>query len=208
MIDGIVSENDPKLVLEEDDFSPDVDSTMLIRERTRGSKLEATFKKKTAQPIGESDHTVTILPSRGSPVVLSQRDIAIERKEANNPGPSKRQEVSEDEISSSEEGRPKQVNLPNSQEMPNESELPIEEEVLEGSETSGEVHMPKRKTTRLETVSTEEEEMKEDTKYPEEKEKGESPRKGGKTRSGRTVKKPKWLGHNVMVSAIKKAEAK
>ena len=163
MIDGIVSENDPKLVLEEDDFSPDVDSTVLIRERTRGSKLEGTFKKKTAQPIGELDHTVTILPSRGSPVVLSQRDIAIERKEANNPGPSKRQEVSEDEISSSEEGRPKQVNLPNSQEMPNEAELPIEEEVLEGSETSSEVHMPKRKTTRLETVSTEEEEMKEDT---------------------------------------------
>ena len=195
-------------MLEEDDFSPDVDSTVLIRERTRGSKLEGTFKKKTAQPIGELDHTVTILPSRGSPVVLSQRDIAIERKEANNPGPSKRQEVSEDEISSSEEGRPKQVNLPNSQEMPNEAELPIEEEVLEGPETSSEVHMPKRKTTRLETVSTEEEEMKEDTKYPEEKEKEESPRKGGKTRLGRTVKKPKWLGHNVMVSAIKKAEAK
>ena len=85
--------------------------------------------------------------------------------------------------------------------MPNEAELPIEEEVLEGSETSSEVHMPKRKTTRLETVSTEEEEMKEDTKYPEEKEKEESPRKGGKTRSGITVKKPKWLGHNVMVSA-------
>ena len=208
MINGIVSENDPKIVLEEDDFSPDVDSTVLIRERTRGSKLEGTFKKKTAQPIGESDHTVTILPSRGSPVVLSQRDKAIERKEANNPGPSKRQEVSEDEISSSEEERPKQVNLPNSQEMLNEAELPIEEEVLEGSETSSEVHMPKRKTTRLETVSTEEEEMKEDTKNPEEKEKQESPRKGGKTRSVRTVKKPKWLGHNVMVSAIKKAEAK
>ena len=50
--------------------------------------------------------------------------------------------------------------------------------------------------------------MKEDTKNPEEKEKQESPRKGGKTRSCRTVKKPKWLGHNVMVSAIKKAEAK
>ena len=203
MINRILSENDPKLVLEEDDFSPDVDSTVLIRERTRGSKLEETFKKKTAQPIRESDHTVTILPSRGSPVVLSQRDIAIERKEANNPGPSKRQGVSEDENSSSEEERPKQANLPNSQ-MLNEAELPIEEEVLEGSETSSEVHMPKRKTTRLETVSTEEEEMKEDT----EKEKEESPRKAGKTRSGRTVKKPKWLGHNVMVSAIKKAEAK
>ena len=32
MINGIVSENDPKIVLEEDDFSPDVDSTVLIRE--------------------------------------------------------------------------------------------------------------------------------------------------------------------------------
>ena len=71
-------------MLEEDDFSPDVDSTVLISERTRGSKLEGTFKKKTAQLIGESSHTVTILPSRGSPVVISQRDIAIERKEAEN----------------------------------------------------------------------------------------------------------------------------
>ena len=68
--------------------------------------------------------------------------------------------------------------------------------------------MPKRKTTRLETGSTEEEEMKEDTKNPEKKETEESPRKGGKTRSDRTVKKPKWLGNNVMVSATKKAEAK
>ena len=92
--------------------------------------------------------------------------------------------------------------------MPNEAKLPIGEEVPAESETSSEVHMPKRKTTRLETVSTEEEEMKGDTKNPEEKEKEKSPRKGGKTRSGRTVKKPKWLGHNVMVSAIKKTEAK
>ena len=92
--------------------------------------------------------------------------------------------------------------------MPNEANMPIEVEVPEGSETSSEVYMPKRKTTRLETVSTEEEEMKKDMKNPEEKEKEESPRKGGKTRLGRTVKKPKWLGHNVMVSAIKKAEAK
>ena len=65
-INGNVSESDPKLVLEEDDFSPDVNSTVLIRERTRGSKLEGTFKKKTAQLIGKSSHTVTILPSRGS----------------------------------------------------------------------------------------------------------------------------------------------
>ena len=129
MLNRIVSENDPKLVLEEGDFSPDVDSTVLIRERTRGSELQGTFKKKTAQPIGESDHTVTILPSRGCPVVISKRDIAIERKEAENPGPSKRQEVSEDEISSSEEERSKQVNSPNDVEVP------------EGSKTSSEVHM-------------------------------------------------------------------
>ena len=50
--------------------------------------------------------------------------------------------------------------------------------------------------------------MKEDTINPEEKEKDESPRKGGKTRSGRTVKKPKWFGQNVMVLAIEKAEPK
>ena len=40
MINGLVPENDPLLELEEDDFSPDVDSTVLIRERTRGSKLD------------------------------------------------------------------------------------------------------------------------------------------------------------------------
>ena len=45
MVNDFISERDPNLQIEEEDFIPDVDSTVLIRERTRGSKLEGTFAK-------------------------------------------------------------------------------------------------------------------------------------------------------------------
>ena len=64
MINGLVSENDPALQLEEDDFSPDVISTVLIRERTCGTKFDGTFKKKKCKVVGESSHTITMVPNR------------------------------------------------------------------------------------------------------------------------------------------------
>ena len=77
-----ISDRDPNLQIEEEEFSPDVDSTVLIRERTRGSKLQGTFAKKKAGIVPESKHTIntiTILLDKGKPVILSKRDVALNR---------------------------------------------------------------------------------------------------------------------------------
>ena len=72
--------------------------------------------------------------------------------------------------------------------------------------------MPKRKSVRLESSSTDAQEETEETanqpETAEREEKEQSSRRRGKTRFGRTVKKPKLLGHNVMVSAIQKTKGK
>ena len=41
-----VSEQDPKFSFEESDCKEEVDSTILVRERARGSNLESAFQKK------------------------------------------------------------------------------------------------------------------------------------------------------------------
>ena len=58
---------------------PDVDSTVLILEITRRSKLEGTFAKRKAQKVSESKITTTKLPEKGHPVILSRRDVALKR---------------------------------------------------------------------------------------------------------------------------------
>ena len=78
-VNDFISERDPDLQIEEEDFSPDVDSTVLIRERTRGSKLEGTFAKRKAKIVSESKHTIIILPNKGKTVTLSKRDVAIKK---------------------------------------------------------------------------------------------------------------------------------
>ena len=61
--------------LSKEDFSSS-DSTVLIRERTRGSKLEPLFKKKQGQILKATPHTVSFLPAgRNQPIILSKRDI-------------------------------------------------------------------------------------------------------------------------------------
>ena len=49
MVIEFISDRDPNHKIEEEDFSPDADSTVLIHEWTRGSKLEGTFATKKAR---------------------------------------------------------------------------------------------------------------------------------------------------------------
>ena len=59
------------------DFHGDTDSTILVRERTKGSKLESTFARKTGKVLRETDHTIAILPENTKrPKIFSKRDIA------------------------------------------------------------------------------------------------------------------------------------
>ena len=78
----VISEQDPNLEFEQSDFQDDLDSTVLVRERARGSKLQGTFDKRAGRKIKQTAHTVTMLPkSSGRPKTYSKRDIAIATKE-------------------------------------------------------------------------------------------------------------------------------
>ena len=50
-------------------------------ERTRGSKLEGTFRKTNAKIVDETRHTITILPESGKKVIVSKKDVAIRRND-------------------------------------------------------------------------------------------------------------------------------
>ena len=69
-----VLESDPNLEIEQLDFQEDLDSTVLARERARGSKLESLFDRKAAEVINESAHTITALPENSTkPKIYSKR---------------------------------------------------------------------------------------------------------------------------------------
>ena len=57
-----ISEQDPDLQFDNSDFQDELDSTVLVRERVRGTKLQGAFDKKTGRKIKESAHTITLLP--------------------------------------------------------------------------------------------------------------------------------------------------
>ena len=60
-----ISEDNPifKLKLEMNEFPQDVDSTILTRERARGSKLEPAFSRQWGRILSESQQTLSLLPA-------------------------------------------------------------------------------------------------------------------------------------------------
>ena len=46
-------------------FEEEIDSAIMVRERTRGSKLEGQFRKKAGKAIKETAHTITFLTKGG-----------------------------------------------------------------------------------------------------------------------------------------------
>ena len=73
--------NDSTFELEMSDFRLDQDSELLIRERTRCSKLENACKKKKGKIVAETQHTIT-MKERGEslPTLYSKREVAASRK--------------------------------------------------------------------------------------------------------------------------------
>ena len=77
-----ISEQDPNLDFSPSDFQDDLDSSILVRERARGSKLQGTFKKKSGKVVSESAHTLTMIPEKtNTPKVYSKRDVAAATEE-------------------------------------------------------------------------------------------------------------------------------
>ena len=71
-------ENDNTLQLSPEYFPKDDDSTILMRNKTRNTKLEGQFAKKKGQ-ISESEHTITMATPKGRQVI-SKRDVAKLKK--------------------------------------------------------------------------------------------------------------------------------
>ena len=60
-----------------DAFPKEEDSTIFVRNRTRGTKLDGTFDRKRGRIVGESSHTVTMQhPNESQPKVYAKRDVA------------------------------------------------------------------------------------------------------------------------------------
>ena len=72
-----ISEQDLDLQFDNSDFQDELDSTVLVRERARGTKLQGAFDKKTGRKIKESAHTITLLPEGSKkPKTYAKRDLA------------------------------------------------------------------------------------------------------------------------------------
>ena len=72
-----ISEQESKVNFSTSDFEEEIDSTILVRERTRGSKLEPTFTKKRGRILEETDLTISFLPQgKKRATKLAKRDVA------------------------------------------------------------------------------------------------------------------------------------
>ena len=68
-----VLEQDPKVSFEKFDFEKEVDSTILVRERARGSKLESAFQKRRI--LDETELTLTFLPEGKKKATSGRKEI-------------------------------------------------------------------------------------------------------------------------------------
>ena len=88
-----VSKTEPKVTFSPSDFEEEIDSTILVRERTKGSKLEGQYKRKVRKVIKETEHTITFLPKKSmKEVILSKRDVAKDTAEKEKAGTSRERE--------------------------------------------------------------------------------------------------------------------
>ena len=81
MVNEIISDRDPALQVEEEDFSPDVDSTPRFQsvKGPEGLNWKEPSPKRSPGWFSESGQTVTILPDKGKPLMLSKRDVEVKR---------------------------------------------------------------------------------------------------------------------------------
>ena len=66
---NICLENDNTLKLSPDEFPKVDDPTIFLRDRTKNTKLEGKFKKKSGTIVAESGHTVTMETKTGRQVI-------------------------------------------------------------------------------------------------------------------------------------------
>ena len=169
-----VSETESKVTFSPSDFEEEIDSTILVRERTKGSKLEGQYKRKAGKVIKETEHTITFLPKKSKKeMILSKRDVAKDTAEKEKAGTSRVRE---------------------SPEWPTEEETSDDETYIRPeSEDDEETTI----TSNTENVTTEEEDnaakIKEKEETPAEKKEAEEKKKAEpeKTSNPKKVDKPR-----------------
>ena len=217
LIEKCILEKDPAIEIEPEDFSEEGDSTIFVRERVRGSKLESAFKKVRGQIVRQSENTVTVVPNTNNKeVIYSKRDVASSSK------------------TNSKDKKPKQKKIekgtktPKMSEMPNKTEkAQLKRKLIESDSESEDIGQPPNPELYIAPIparkQTDEEspkqiEIKEDVDCSEnledqntaieEKEETQKVPVSGTVKwekarsSSRVSKKPDRWGHNIMVTKI------
>ena len=138
----------PEFELSGNDFESGQDSTIMVRERSRGSKLEGAFKKRKGIWLENSNHTITFLPAgRTQSTIISKRDVGQTRDDQ--PCCSKWL-LQRDKVKEGEERTEQQqadVNkTPNENELPDVSETPPENETPQQSSSDDQNKLTNQKT--------------------------------------------------------------
>ena len=95
-----ILESSEELKLSPSDFELGQDSTIFVRERVRGTKLENAYKKRKGTILDQSQHTITFLPAgKTQETIISKRDIA----KTNNVTEQQQYETADEQPCSSEE---------------------------------------------------------------------------------------------------------
>ena len=76
MIGKCILERDLLIEIEPEDFTGEADSTVLVRERARGTKLEGASIKMRGNIVKQTKNTLTNLPRSGESTVISKKDVA------------------------------------------------------------------------------------------------------------------------------------
>ena len=126
----------PEFELTVDDFESGQDSTIMIRERARGSKLEGAFKKRKGTLLEHSNHTITFQPAgRTASTIFSKRDLG--HNPDDQPCCSKwpiRNTPARKQTSEEENETPTELNQQIENEMPTEREMTNERKTTNQSE--------------------------------------------------------------------------
>ena len=77
-----ISEQYTDLQFDNSDFQDELDSTVLVRERARRTKLQGAFDKKAGRNIKESAHTIAMLPEGSSKLTLCEARCGHHNKSA------------------------------------------------------------------------------------------------------------------------------
>ena len=132
--------------LKETDFESGQDSTILVRERVRGSQLEGAYKKRKGTLLSQSEHSITFLPAgKTKATILSNRDEG--RYHADDQPCSSKQadeQLAEQQFFAIRNQLPIGNKLPEKHKLPEENELPEENKLPEGNELTEKNELPIR----------------------------------------------------------------